>query len=158
MRSSKIAVFTICLGTITSVSFIPSVVSYGEGLNGQVSSSEDVAKKNLVEIVSISPDITTPLHVRDKVNFEVKIHYELNEPSGVLFLNIQKGEMGKSLADSLIDSKSEAISGGQGTVTFKTTTVVPSTKTVQVFTALLIQGASATETADLRTYKVLNKR
>ena len=158
MRSTKIAAFTICLGTITIVSFIPSVVSYGEGVNGQVSSSQEVAKKNLVKIVSISPDVTKPLHVRDKVSFEVKVSYELNEPSGVIFLNIQKGEIGKSQADSVINSKSEAISRGQGTVTFKTTIVVPSTKTIQVFTPLLIQGVSATKTVDLRAYKVLNKR
>lgn len=110
---------------------------------------------NSVKILSISPDSTESLNVGDTVEIEVEIEYEIENLPATIGLNIQKGEMTGSGFDSIIASRIEVLNENKGIITLKQSIKVPNTGSIQVFTPVMSEGGTTTNTADMRSYKVL---
>lgn len=104
-----------------------------------------------VKILSISPEISTPLHVGERVKLKVDVAYTLNAPSGTLSLVVQASD------NSGVAQDMEVVTKGTGKAEFEAEFVVPNTKAIQVFTPLSEQGQSSTSTVDMWAFKVLAK-
>lgn len=110
---------------------------------------------NTVKIVSITPDSDKPLSVGQEVNLVIKVAYTLENPDGMIVLNVQKGEMGTNSVDAIVVSSTEVITKGSGEVELKQKFVVPDTKAIQVFTPLIISGNTQSQAVDYKVYKVI---
>ncbi|GEM_PF-6270734 len=125
--------------------------------NGQIQSNSQYADNNSVKIISLLPDTSAPLYVGDTVEIEVGLEYELVKSPATITLNIQKGETGSSVSDSIIASKTEVVNEAKGTINIKQLIVVPETGSIQIFTPLMSEGDHSTTTVDLRSYQVLKR-
>jgi hypothetical protein len=104
-----------------------------------------------VQIVSVSPEISQPLHSGEKIKMAVKVNYTLTEDSGTLALVVQSAD------NSSISSNFEVVTKGSASLTLESEFVVPSTKAVMIFTPLSGQGQSSTSIVDTRAFKVVAK-
>jgi hypothetical protein len=110
---------------------------------------------NVVKIVSINLDLDKPLMVGQEVDLVVKVEYKLEAPSGMVVLNIQKGEIGQQSVNSIVASSTEVITKGTGELELKQKFVVPDTNALQVFTPLIISGNTQSQAVDYKVYKVV---
>ena len=104
-----------------------------------------------VQIISVSPEVSQPLHAGEKIKMAVQVNYTLSEDSGTLALVVQGAD------NSSISSNFEVVTKGNGSLTLESEFVVPSTKAVMIFTPLSGQGQSSTSTVDTRAFKVVAK-
>lgn len=104
-----------------------------------------------VKILAISPEISSPLHVGEKVKLQVDVGYSLTAPSGTLSLVVQASD------NSGVAQDMEVLAKGSGKTKFEAEFVVPNTKAIQVFTPLSAQGQSSTSTVDMWAFKVVAK-
>lgn len=104
-----------------------------------------------VKIMSMSPDISSPLRVGENIKLRVDVAYSLNAPSGTLSLVVQASD------NSGVAQDMEVVTKGSGNTKFETEFVVPNTKAIQVFTPLSAQGQSSTSTVDMWAFKVVAK-
>lgn len=104
-----------------------------------------------VQIISVSPEVSQPLHAGEKIKMAVKVNYTLTENSGTLALVVQGAD------NSSISSNFEVVTKGDGSLTLESEFVVPSTKAVMIFTPLSGQGQSSTSIVDTRAFKVVAK-
>ena len=104
-----------------------------------------------VKIVGITPDISAPLRVGERVTLMVDISYSLAVDSGTVTLVIQAAD------NSGIVQNMEVLSKGEGKTSLKAEFTVPDTKAVQIFTPLSAQGQTSSSTVDYRAYKVIPK-
>ena len=111
----------------------------------------DAASAGSVRITRIVPDISTTLRVGDRVDFEVVTEYTLSAESGTLALVVQTAD------NSVLANRLEVLSKGTGTVSLKTSIVVPETTSIAIFTPLAAQGQTATSIVDTRAIKVIPK-
>ena len=102
-----------------------------------------------VKIVGITPDISAPLRVGERVTLMVDISYSLTVDSGTVALVIQAAD------NSGIAQNMEVLSKGDGKTSLKAEFTVPDTKAVQIFTPLGAQGQASSSTVDYRAYKVI---
>ena len=97
-----------------------------------VEETSAASSKNSVKIISISPDISTPLHVGEKIDIKVEVEYFLEDPSAVIVLVVQKGEY--ETGDSPLANVTEPISRGKGKVLLKHSITIPqNTKAQQLY-------------------------
>jgi hypothetical protein len=113
------------------------------------SSGTPAPSGSAVHITSVSPSIGETLYVGDKVRLQVSVDYTLTAESGTLSLVVQASD------NSLIAHNVEVVTKGSGKVDLETVFVVPSTRTVQIFTPLAAQGQSSTSTVESRAFKVV---
>lgn len=104
-----------------------------------------------VKILSISPEISSSLHVGEKVRLQVDVGYSLDAPSGTLSLVVQASD------NSGVAQDMQVLTKGSGKAKFEADFVVPNTKAIQVFTPLSGQGQSSTSTVDMWAFKVVGK-
>jgi len=108
---------------------------------------------NSVKILSVSPDVNTPLRVGSSVDISVEVEYSLKQENGSIALVLQRGDSNPSMSSTL-GNVVEPIQKGTGKLTLKANITVPSTNSIQVFTPLSVLGESKTTTVDMRVYKV----
>jgi len=104
-----------------------------------------------IRIAKTSPDGSSTLRVGDQINLEVLANYTLNADSGTVTLVVQTAD------NSTISNQFEVVPRGSGTVTLKSSFVVPETNAILVFAPLSAQGQSSTSTVDHRAFKVTPK-
>lgn len=123
------------------------------GLAGFLTScSSSSSKENSVKIVSISPDINTPLQAGSSVEISVDVEYSLKQNKGEITLVLQQGDATPTISLGNVD---KPIKKGSGKLTLKANITIPKTDSIQVFTALSIPGESQTTTVDMRVLKVV---
>lgn len=123
------------------------------GLAGFLAScSSSSSKENSVKIVSISPDINTPLQAGSSVEISVDVEYSLKQNKGEITLVLQQGDATPTISLGNVD---KPIKKGSGKLTLKANITIPKTDSIQVFTALSIPGESQTTTVDMRVLKVV---
>jgi len=111
------------------------------------------AADSSVKIVKISPDLSKPLRVGQKVKISINVEYVMAGDSGTITLVIQKGD---SRGAPLVNS-TEIVSRGKGKLTLEAEIEIPETKSILVFTPLSHQGDIQTAIVDHRAYKVIRK-
>ncbi len=109
---------------------------------------------NKVKIVSISPDINTPLKVGNSYEISVDVEYSLKQDNGSITLVLQRGDAVPAISSSL-GNVVEPIKKGSGKLTLKANVTVPSTNSIQIFTPLSVSGESQTTAVDTRVLKVI---
>ena len=123
------------------------------GLVGFLTScSSSSSKENSVKIVSISPDINTPLQAGSSVEISVDVEYSLKQNSGEITLVLQQGDATPTIS---LGNVVKPIKKGSGKLTLKANITIPKTDSIQVFTPLSIPGESKTTIADMRVLKVV---
>ena len=104
---------------------------------------------SIVKIVTITPDISSPLRTGDRVKLKVDISYNLTVDSGTIALVVQDSN------NSGIAQTMEVLTKGNGKTSLEVEFTVPNTKAVQVFAPLSAQGQASTSTVEYRAYKVV---
>jgi len=117
-----------------------------------VLAQSDTSSGSSVKIVSISPELSKPLYVGEKVRIMVEVEYVMSQESGTITLVIQRGESGPSLGNS-----TDVVFKGKGTVKLELEIQIPDTKAIQIFTPLTFQGAADTSIVDYRAFKVAKR-
>ncbi len=112
---------------------------------------------NKVKILSISPDINTPLQVGNSYEIAVEVEYSLKQDNGVITLVLQRGDVNPSVSSTL-GNVTEPIKKGNGKLTLKAKIIVPNTNSIQVFTPLSTIGESQTKIVDTRVFKVVGNK
>jgi uncharacterized membrane protein len=138
MKLSWLFLYFLLLATLTACEF-------------RSSAENSAPAGSSVKILSISPEISSPLHVGEKVNLQVEVGYSLTAPSGTLSLVVQASD------NSGVAQDMEVLTKGSGKTKFEAEFVVPNTKAIQVFTPLSAQGQSSTSTVDMWAFKVAAK-
>ena len=100
-----------------------------------------------IKIAGVSPDIHKPLRAGAALEISVDTEYLINQQRGSVFINIQDHQ-------SVLATVSEPITQGTGKTTLRATITVPSTDSIQVFSGIMIEGQSETQTVDMREYIV----
>jgi hypothetical protein len=107
--------------------------------------------KDSIRILNITPDVNEELNVGDTITLEVEAEYSLvSNDSASITLVVQVGESGQMPLANEVD----VIKKGHGSITISTRIDVPSTKAIQIFTPLTVQGAVSTSVVDSRICKV----
>ena len=104
-----------------------------------------------IRITRTVPEVSTTLRAGDRVDVEVVVEYTLNAESGTVALVVQSAD------NSVLANQLEVLSKGSGTVSLKTTIVVPETNSIVIYTPLAAQGQRSTSTVDTRAFKVIPK-
>jgi hypothetical protein len=112
---------------------------------------------NKIKILSISPDINTPLKVGNSYEIAVQVEYSLKQDNGVIALAVQIGDV-KPDVSSTLGNVTEPITKGNGKLTLKAKIIVPNTNSIQVFTPLSVPGESQTKIVDMRVFKVVENK
>ncbi len=119
-------------------------------LPNDLHAASGAAAESSVKIVSISPDLSKPLHVGQKTTIKVDVEYVMTDDSGTITLVIQKGESGGSPLANI----TEVVLKGKDKITLEAEIQIPDTKSILVFTPLSRQGDTGTRIVDQRAYKV----
>jgi hypothetical protein len=119
----------------------------------QSTSPSETSSGSSVKILRITPDVSKPLFIGERVALAIDVEYTMAKDSGTLSLVVQRGESGfQPLAYT-----TEVVSRGKETVTLKVDFEVPDTRAITIFTPLSNQGDSYTHIVDTRAYKVRNR-
>jgi hypothetical protein len=111
-----------------------------------------VYAQDSINIIEISPAVNTTLTMGKTVPFEVKVHYQLDSAEhGSVSLVIQKGEHGDNKP---LSNQTVKIDKGTGTLSFKEQLTIPASKTIAIFTPLIADGSTDTDTLDVKLYRV----
>ncbi len=136
----------------TNVALKSLIVLLVIGLAGFFASCSSSSEGNVVKIVSISPDINTPLQVGSSVEISVDVEYTLKQNKGEITLVLQQGDATPTISLGEVVSP---IKKGSGKLTLKANITIPKTDSIQVFTPLRIPGESQTTIVDMRVLKVV---
>jgi ankyrin repeat protein len=130
--------------------------------NGPTTDSPSISrqmdlKDDSVQLVSVSPETEKPLHVGEKVTFEVKVKYNLASVDSAIISLVVQTELEKPLlADESEANEIDAVVlKGSGIVTLKSTVEIPYTTAITIDTPLYYnQGNTSTLIVDSRRYTV----
>ena len=145
MKSNVILKSFIVILVVSLAGFLSSCSSGSTG-----SGSEG----NKIKIMSISPDINTPLQVGNSYEISVDVEYSLKQDNGSITLVLQRGDAVPTVSSSL-GNVTEPIKKGSGRLTLKAKISVPNTNSIVVFTPLSVSGESQSTTVDMRVFKVV---
>jgi len=143
MMAIAAAVACDCEGAGSAGSEVPS----GSSIQITQTSPESTIGPS-IQITHISPESSSRVHVGDRVDLEVTASYTQAAESGSITLVVQAAD------GSTIANHWEVVARGSGTVTLKTSFVVPETSSIGVFMPLSAEGQGVTSTVDARTYIV----